>query len=170
MPTGVYKRELKTIEERFWPKVEKTNSCWLWAGSSVKSNLQEHFRYGNFRVGKMTKYAHRVSWELHNGSIPEGMCILHKCDNPLCVNPKHLFLGTHADNMKDMSTKGRGGVQDQVGEKNHYAKLTWETVREIRRRYATGEEFQKDIAKDYNIERSLISMIVNYKVWKEKAA
>lgn len=87
---------------RFWNKVYKTDSCWLWIGSRLPTG------YGTFRVGKKVKRAHRVSWELHNGPIIDGsLLVCHTCDNPMCVNPDHLFLGTNLDNMRDRNAKGR---------------------------------------------------------------
>ncbi len=93
-----------SLEERYWAKVEKTNDgCWGWVSGT------DAFGYGRLIApgGRKNLKAHRVSWELHNGPIPGGMCVLHRCDNPPCSNPDHLFLGTKADNVADMNAKGR---------------------------------------------------------------
>lgn len=97
----------RSLEERFWEKVQKTDSCWPWTG------FLNHFGYGNIssggRYGRPIR-AHRVSWELHNGPIPDGLFVLHNCpsgDNPACVNPAHLWLGTKLQNSRDMMAKGR---------------------------------------------------------------
>lgn len=100
----------KTLEQRFWAKVDKTDDCWLWSGS--KSGLYGHGEIGRGRRTEGKVKTHRLSWELHNGSIPKGMHVLHKCDNGLCVNPDHLFLGTQKDNMVDMAKKGRNRNQN----------------------------------------------------------
>lgn len=91
--------------ERFWEKVKKTPSCWLWTGA----HKDGRWPYGVLGGGasRVPKLAHRVSWELHHGPIPDGMNVLHKCDNPPCVRPDHLFLGTLSDNTQDMVAKGR---------------------------------------------------------------
>lgn len=93
--------------ERFWAKVDRRgpDDCWEWtAGCNRKG-------YGKFSLDGATRQSHRISWELANGQIPEGLCVLHRCDNPPCCNPAHLFLGTHADNHADRSLKGRHANQ-----------------------------------------------------------
>lgn len=89
--------------EKFWSQVEKTDSCWRWTGRTKR----HFFGYGVFRFYGRNVNTHRVSWILTHGEIPNGLCVLHKCDVPECVNPDHLFLGTHADNCKDRHAKGR---------------------------------------------------------------
>lgn len=109
--------------------------------------------------------AHRVSWIKHNGPIPSGMHVCHKCDVKLCVNPDHLFLGTPADNLKDMVSKGRHATDYNNGTANHVAKLDEKTVREIRKRYADGDGYQYELAKEYGVIQSTISAIVRRETW-----
>lgn len=91
-----------TPEQRFWKRVQKTDTCWLWTGSKTKDG------YGQISVEGKNNLAHRFSWIFHNGPIPDALCVLHICDNPPCTNPEHLFLGTQPDNMADKTRKGRG--------------------------------------------------------------
>lgn len=91
----------QSIEERFWSKVEKTEACWNWVGATSRRG------YGAMNIDNRTLQTHRVVYELTYGTIPAGLCVCHHCDNPRCVRPDHLFLGTHADNMHDMVRKGR---------------------------------------------------------------
>jgi hypothetical protein len=96
-----------SLECRFWSKVDKNggaNACWEWT-AKARSNYKKW--YGAFNVGGRVDRSHRVAWELENGAIPEGLCVCHRCDNPKCCNPAHLFLGSHAENMSDMRAKGR---------------------------------------------------------------
>ena len=90
-----------SYEERFWAKVDKTESCWLWRASLSQDG------YGQFKLHGTMRRSHRVAWELVYGVVPNGLFVLHSCDNPPCVNPGHLFLGTNTDNMRDCAAKGR---------------------------------------------------------------
>jgi len=145
---------MKTTEERFWEKVRITPGCWNW--TAYKSNLG----YGNFRLDSKMKYAHRVSWELAHGDIPDGMCVCHTCDNRACVNPDHLFLGSHADNSSDMVQKGRSAN----GADNGKAKLTEEDVHLIREylRYGCAHKY---IARLFGVTRPTIGYIKQGKTW-----
>lgn len=89
------------IIKRFWAKVDRTASCWLWTAAKTPDG------YGKLGIRCYMEYAHRLSWEMHRGPIPAGMLVLHRCDTPSCVNPAHLFIGTQFDNMQDMVAKGR---------------------------------------------------------------
>lgn len=133
-------------------------ACWFWKAGHKSDG------YGVIGVKGKCLTAHRIMWQMENGPIPKGMHVLHKCDKPNCVNPRHLFLGTHADNMADMGRKGRAGVKDQNGQKNDSAKLTDEQVKEIRRLAESGMT-QKSIAKKFNVSRANVCVIVNRKRW-----
>lgn len=89
----------------FWSRVDKSGQCWLWVGARTSAG------YGHFYIGKLAIYAHRFSWQIINGEIPKGLLICHHCDNPPCVNPNHLFLGTLSDNARDSAAKGRSHFQ-----------------------------------------------------------
>ena len=106
--------------------------------------------------------AHRVAWWLTHGAVPEGMCVCHHCDNPGCVNPAHLFLGTPTDNIADMVLKDR--QYRPKGENNSNAKLTEEDVRAIRREHATTT--QRELARKYGVHNATISLIVRRQIWR----
>lgn len=152
-------------EVLFWGKVQKTDKCWLWTGEHSTVG------YGFFSVWRNNKRtarlgAHRVSWELHNGPIPDGLCVMHKCDVPLCVRPDHLTLGTQAENLLDARTKGRmKGPPPQVGTKNCKAKLSEANVLEIRHRVYGGEK-QRTLANEFGVSQYAISAIKLRKVWR----
>lgn len=151
-------RKSRSLQERFFEKINKTSTCWNWIGA--KSSVG----YGQTYFNSKVIYSHRVSYELFNGPIKNNLCVLHRCDNRICVNPKHLFLGTKKQNTQDMILKGRDKF---VGEKNGMAKLTWPEIRKIR---ASSNERHIDLAKRFNVSRTTISIILSGRIWKEPIA
>lgn len=150
-------RRVETFEERFWSKVRKTDGCWLWTAYKTRTG------YGKIRRGEKLVSAHRVSWELHNGPIPEGLCVLHECDNPACVNPAHLFLGTQVDNVADMVSKGRQRAPE--GASVGTAKLAPAQVLEIRSRQGQGQS-QRALAREFGVSKSQIGNILSGSFWR----
>ena len=175
---------------RFWSKVDRTSGhgpegdCWIWTASKMPAG------YGRFCASKAERWwelAHRFSWFLVHGPIPKGVFICHRCDNPSCVNPAHLFAGSHGDNMRDMATKGRAAKRCPVdrsegskrgyaahsekwkrGPGHHNAKLDEEKVREIRQLWADGQS-QQSIAGEYGLSQANVSSIVRRAAWKHVA-
>jgi hypothetical protein len=123
------------------------------------------FGSGNSRIASKTDYAHRVSWRIHFGEIPAGLIVCHRCDNPICVRPDHLFLGTHQDNIADMIAKGRHRSRAHPGEKNGRAKLTAEDVRTIRRLHAEGVT-QYRLCVMFNLGDSHLTRIIQRRAWR----
>ena len=149
------------ISDRFWSKVDKKgeDECWNWIARKNQKgygvfNL-EHPRHDETGVRVL---APRMAWQLANGPIPEGKYTLHKCDNPACVNPSHLFIGSLRDNTQDMLRKGR--------EKNGNRKLTGDQVREIRAKYRKGEYGYIKLAKEYGVHQGTIVAIISRRNWK----
>ena len=149
-------------ENRFWKKViHNENGCWEWTGGKCTKG------YGYYRYnGKMT-LCHRISWELNYGNIPEGLLVLHKCDNPKCVNPEHLWLGTVQDNSRDMYSKNRNHIWlNRKGASNSNSKLTQEEVDCIRSVYANKDATYEQLALYFRVSKNTISRIVNNKSWR----
>lgn len=144
---------------RFYAKII-LGDCWVW------NACKDKYGYGWIKLGKKTIAAHRLSYMIHNGDIGSGMHVLHTCDNPSCVNPAHLFLGTHIDNMEDMKKKGRWRGVSNAGENNPLAKLSANQVAEIRKEIASGHKY-KDVALKYCISDGHARKIAACKSWRE---
>jgi len=160
-------------EDRFWSRVTKGSDteCWIWSAGC------EGQGYGCFPCNGRNWKAHRYAWELKNGPIPRGKCVLHRCDNPPCVNEKHLFLGTKKMNTQDMIAKGRGGWKNGTewqsthagkspkGELNRHAKLTYTDVVAIRQLAALLGPTTRIVALQYKLHPDTVRAIVKRKLW-----
>ena len=146
----------------FWGEVDTSggpDACWPWAGA-----LGANGGYGRFRPDRGVEFrAHVFAYEHANGEVPKGKVVCHSCDNPPCCNPKHLFAGTHGDNVADKVAKGR----QRRGMTSPGAKLTDERVREIRQRYVARHPANgaAAMAREFGVDRSVVSEIVNFKRW-----
>jgi hypothetical protein len=146
----------KTLEERVAAYINRAEGCWEWTSARNPQG------YGVLRVGEGNKLAHRLTYEQAYGPIPLGMYVLHRCDNPGCVRPDHLFLGTLADNNADMRAKGRARGPSLKGSAIHNAKLTEAIVRAIRKSPAKGVE----LARKYGVSQTIISAARKGHIWK----
>ncbi len=174
MPKGIYPRKPRVprpIADRFWPKVNRSGDCWEWTAHRTRTG------YGMIGLpnSRTVERAHRVAWILTNGPIPVGMCVLHRCDNRACVRPDHLFLGTQADNVADMISKGRrhsmaGDAHParrpgaRIGERNGRSRLTADDVRRIRTMRGEGLEYRQ-IAAHFGVAVPTVQHIVSGKNW-----
>lgn len=154
---------------RFWSKAIITanpDKCWIWTGTKTSHG------YGVILIKNKRTIASRVAWELFYGAIPDGLLALHNCpdgDNPACCNPRHLFLGTQQDNVRDMLNKGRQAPIEQTvhhGEKHGMHKLTAIQVAEIRQRFATGGISKAQLGREYGVTDVQIYHIVTGKAWR----
>jgi len=146
--------------ERFWSKVEKTDNCWIWKGSIDVDGR------GRFKLGGGNRSAHRVSWMLIHGELPKGMCVCHRCDNPKCVKPAHLFLGTHLDNMRDMAEKGRRkGIAVRIGSAHGMAVINEEQAKQVK--YGSFKRGELTaLAKRWKINTDVIYQIRAGQNWR----
>jgi len=144
--------------KRFWAKVDKTGDCWNWTGSKHKKT-----GYGRFGFMGRLVYPHRLAYELEIGKIPKGLLVCHRCDNPSCVRPTHLFLGTDASNAADKVRKGR--MKPTHGEYNGLAKLTERDVLKIRKHHAAGGITMTAIGKQYKVTVQAINQIIKRRNW-----
>lgn len=146
-----------TTEERFFNKIELIpfHTCWEWIGAR-----HSPIGYGSFQKTK----AHRFSYELHKGAIPTGLCVMHTCDNTMCVNPEHLVLGTHQENMIDRNKKGRQACLKGI--LNGNSKLTNSEVISIRKEYSNKESSLNGLAKKFKVSKKLVLNIIKHRAWK----
>lgn len=141
------------FDNQFMP--EPNSGCWLWLGAMTSAG------YGHVCIGRKTMPAHRRSWEIRKGQIPCGMHVLHKCDNRMCVNPDHLFIGTNADNIADKVAKGRQ-KQKVIGEISPNAKLNELIVRSIK----IDTRPNTVIGRELGVSNVLISLVKRGKAWR----
>jgi HNH endonuclease len=150
----------KTTEERFWTKVKKSkDGCWVWTGTISGG-------YGYISISGKMYLVHRFSYWLHNKKLPKGkgwhgVCVCHSCDNRKCVNPKHLWLGTHKQNVEDARKKGQFS-REMNGRSKHDEKQ----VKLIRKLYATGKYSQRLLGDMFDVTHTNIYAIINHKLWK----
>lgn len=153
----------RPTEERFWSKVAKSDGCWLWTGAIGRKG------YGKFGIwGRKQGWegAHRASWRLHYGDVPDGVFVCHRCDVPSCVRPDHLFLGTDADNVRDMHGKGRWSPNvSRAGAANNSAVLTDEDVNRVRLLFAQGMS-RAGLARTFGIGWSTVDDVVQRRTWR----
>ena len=147
-------------------EINNRDTCWIWKGGKDKDG------YGVIMTGSLEGKikrirSHRYSWEYFFGTIPNGMLVCHKCDNPACVNPDHLFLGTFKDNTQDMIQKGRKGYNNLGGCRNPRGKLSSQQVVSIRELFSTGRYTKRQLGRMFNIGDRQIGYIVRFESWKE---
>jgi hypothetical protein len=176
--SGSFVRGL-TQAQRFWRTfalIDKGPGCWEWPGPR---NREGYGLVHVLRDGKdSSTTASRMFWELTNGPIPEGSDVCHHCDNPPCLRPEHLFLGTHAENIRDAQKKGRvpirvpplrNGRAGVRGENSWCAKLTDHLVAQIREAYASGDFLMRELAERHGVDLGTVSRVINRKLWRHVA-
>jgi hypothetical protein len=149
-----------TKHSTFWEKVDQTDSCWVWKAS------RDRYGYGQLTYQGRHRMAHHIAYELIKGRIPADLCVLHSCDNPSCVNPDHLYVGTRKQNTQDMMQRGRDKHGQLCGSSNATAKLTENDVRTIRWMHENGTLTNQAIAEYFGVTGALIGMIIKRKIWK----
>jgi hypothetical protein len=150
-------RKKISLEERFSEKFRVVDGgCWLWTASKNRGG------YGQFMAYGRPHLAHRISWRIHHGLLPDELHVLHKCDTPACVNPNHLFLGSDADNVQDMLMKGRANRRPRVFAENHgMAKISNQIALAI----FNSSGSQRSIAKSFNVSQSTVNSIKTGRQW-----
>lgn len=148
-------------EDRFWNGVNKKSEdeCWEWRQSTIGNP------YGVIKYCKKDYSPSRVSWIIHFGAIPDGLYVCHKCDNPPCCNPKHLFLGTHQDNVDDREQKGRNKLPYSKGEDHGMHKLTEQEVIQIRKDYVFRKSSYRKLSKVYKVSWEEIRKVIKRQTW-----
>ena len=150
----------KTLK-RFTDKIQKTDTCWIWNGTRQTKG------YGQLWYNGKLHSAHRISYAIYNGGIEPDKVVMHTCDNPNCVNPEHLKLGTQSDNMQDAKKKNRAfNIPPRKGEENNKTKLNEEKVLKIRELYEQGNITQLELSNMYGVTKTAIHFIIKRKNWK----
>jgi hypothetical protein len=181
MSEAILRRLMKNV------RVDEATGCWEWTGHRLSP---PGLPYGDVMINRTRYMAHRAMWNFRVGPIPDGMCVLHRCDNPPCCNPAHLFLGTHADNAADRDAKGRTAKGDRHparrnpewaercrglaarrketrrGERHPAAKLTAARVNSIRERYAAGGVTMKELAVAFGVSQAAVHRAIRGTSWK----
>jgi hypothetical protein len=150
------------VEKRFWRFVNKTDNCWIWTGKGTKKGYGQIASGGKDGVSIL---AHRLSYEIHKGPIPDGLVVMHSCDNPSCVNPDHLSAGTQSENIKDSIRKGRKVLPKLpvfIGVEHHMAKINEDIVRMIR----ASKKTKKELAEELGLAYSTVRRIKAGLLWK----
>lgn len=166
---GLLRQSRRPLEQRFWLHVLKTGQCWLWTGVKTPQGYGMIRRPGDRR----STLASHISYEMHYGPIPDDTWVLHRCDNPPCVRPDHLFLGNRMDNVRDMWEKGRAhtvintGHQLSAGERNGHARLTATQAREIRERHSNEDTTPRELASTYGIAVRTIYAVLKGETWRD---
>lgn len=159
---GCYKGSQEWYEEQFFKNVKKTDTCWLWTGYIGPLGYGRiSTKCEGAKRGYSKKHAHRAAYEMFKGEVPDDLVVRHMCHNKTCVNPDHLEIGTHQDNMNDMVEANRQAKGERAGR----AKLTEFNVKEIRLRYKNGEG-QREIAKEFSVSQCTVNHIIIRKTWK----
>lgn len=187
VPWGALPNYLESLAARFWARVDTSGECWTWTGPTVGRG------YGKVSAFGSTQRAHRVAWILTNGEIPDGVFVCHRCDNPPCIRPDHLFLGDSTDNVRDMGLKGRAATgrrngrvrhpdrypvgdnhwmrrypeRTPRGERHPRAKFTEQQAKDIRAAYATGARV-RDLADRYGVSRYPIYQVIHNRTYPER--
>lgn len=151
---------MSVFDRLFSRAIIRKNGCWEWSG------CRNNKGYGQLRVDGHKEQAHRVAYDLVIGDIPEDMLVLHRCDNPCCVNPQHLFLGTYQDNVDDMIEKGRDAYGDCWGERNGQSKLTEDKVMQIRQLLNEDNRSAREIGELFNVSKGAIMDIKSGRRWR----
>lgn len=163
-PNKVYWKRLEgeTIEEKLKANYfENENGCWIWKGGKNSRG------YGSINIGnRKTAQVHRIAFKLWKGELPDDLFVCHHCDEPLCINPDHLFLGTNQDNIDDKMFKGRAYTGVHLGEKNESSILTDEKVKEIKKLLLQKKKYQSEIAKQFKVSKQCITDIKLEHRWK----
>lgn len=149
------------LADRFWRHIRKSEGCWVWTGAHDQRG------YGQMGRDGKTVRSTRVAWELHHGPVPDGLWVLHRCDNPPCVRPDHLFLGTSRDNHNDMWKKGRGKTARIPGELHPSAALSNTQARDLRARWAAGGVTQTALAREYGTSLRVVNAIVRGRTYRD---